>query len=246
MARGGGGVSNSAARMVASSVGSSVMEDTDIALTQGAIDVNSYFTRLKILWDEHREFQHIPYCRCGAMRAWLELQQQEHVIQFLMGLNDSYAQTRAQILMLDPLPRISKVFALVVQEERQRSITHGLPSVPNSLTIGNSGPSATVDAIAGNSKPKRKRPICSHCGIQGHTIDKCYKLHGYPPGYHKFRNKGRETPQVNQAISTNPLASPGSSLSSLTASQCQQLIALLSSQLHSSSSTATFSVKYSW
>lgn len=38
------------------------------------------------------------------------------------GLNESYAQVRAQVLMLDPLPMISKVFALVVQEERQRSI----------------------------------------------------------------------------------------------------------------------------
>lgn len=27
------------------------------------------------------------------------------------------------------------------------------------------------------------RPICSHCRIKGHVIDKCYKLHGYPPGY---------------------------------------------------------------
>ena len=49
-----------------------------------------------------------------------------------MGLNDSYAQIRAQILMLDPLPSISKVFALVVQEERQRSITHGFPYVLDS------------------------------------------------------------------------------------------------------------------
>ena len=28
------------------------------------------------------EFHHVPDCRCGAMRVWLELQQQEHVIQF--------------------------------------------------------------------------------------------------------------------------------------------------------------------
>lgn len=28
-----------------------------------------------------------------------------------------------------------------------------------------------------------KRPICTHCGFTGHVIERCYKLHGYPPGY---------------------------------------------------------------
>lgn len=51
----------------------------------------------------------------------LDYQKQEHVIQFLMGLNDSYAQIRAQIHMMEPLPLIKKVFLLVVQEERKRS-----------------------------------------------------------------------------------------------------------------------------
>ena len=52
----------------------------------------------------------------------MDYQQQEYVMQFLMGLNESYAGMRGQILMLDPLPSISKVFNLVVQEERQHSI----------------------------------------------------------------------------------------------------------------------------
>lgn len=28
-----------------------------------------------------------------------------------------------------------------------------------------------------------KRPTCTHYGFIGHTVDKCYKKHGYPPGY---------------------------------------------------------------
>lgn len=32
-----------------------------------------------------------------------------------------------------------------------------------------------------------QHPLCLHCGIKGHVVDKCYKLHGYPSGY-KFRN----------------------------------------------------------
>ena len=46
----------------------------------------------------------------------MDYQQQEYVMQFLTGLNESYASTRGQILMFDPLPHVAKVFNLVVQE----------------------------------------------------------------------------------------------------------------------------------
>ena len=35
---------------------------------------------------------------------------------------------------------------------------------------------------------KKDKGVCPHCGLIGHAVDKCYKLHGYPPGY-KFKNK---------------------------------------------------------
>ena len=75
-----------------------------MALNQGALDVNTYYTRHKILWDELEEFQPIPICHCRGMKTWMEYQQKECIIQFLMGLNDSYASTWGQILMMDPLP----------------------------------------------------------------------------------------------------------------------------------------------
>ena len=97
---------------------------------------------------------------------WLEYQQQENVIEFLMGLNDSYAQTRGQILMMEPLSPLSKVFSLVIQEEGQRSINNGISSLLEPLHLGNAG-SASVNAHTGNSasKGKHERPKCSHCGL---------------------------------------------------------------------------------
>lgn len=49
----------------------------------------------------------------------MEFHQQEYVLQFLMGLDNSYANIWGQILLSDLLAPINKVFFLIVQEERQ-------------------------------------------------------------------------------------------------------------------------------
>ncbi|KAL6348216.1 hypothetical protein AAG906_003082 [Vitis piasezkii] len=80
----------------------------------------------------------------------------------LLGLSKSFSST--QILMLHPLPPISKVFTLVVQEEHQRFITHGKSPLYDPLVVQDSNPPATIATTVGNSKSKRNRPL-SHCGI---------------------------------------------------------------------------------
>ena len=52
-------------------------------------------------------------CTCGN-------QESEYVLQFLMGLNDSFAHIHGPILLLDPLPSFTKVFSLILQDEEQR------------------------------------------------------------------------------------------------------------------------------
>ena len=45
-----------------------------------------------------------------------------------------------------------------------------------------------------------KRPQCVFCGKLGHTIDKCYKKHGYPPHYKRINQNLR---QINLVHSTD-------------------------------------------
>lgn len=45
---------------------------------------------------------------------------------------------------------------------------------------------------------RKDRLICSHCGFKGHTIHKCYKLHGYPPGYHGKNKASTMADQVSR------------------------------------------------
>jgi hypothetical protein len=33
------------------------------------------------------------------------------------------------------------------------------------------------------SNARKERPLCTHCGLYGHIVEKCYKLHGFPPGF---------------------------------------------------------------
>lgn len=37
-----------------------------------------------------------------------------------MGLDDKFTAVRGQVLLMEPLPSISKVFSLILQEKRQR------------------------------------------------------------------------------------------------------------------------------
>ena len=52
---------------------------------------------------------------------------------------------------------------------------------------------------SGSNFKGKDRPLCTHCGKLGHTMDKCYKLHGFPPGF-KFKNNKNATAHQ---VSTN-------------------------------------------
>ena len=80
----------------------------------------------------------------------------------------------------------------------------------------------------------KDRPVCTHCGKTGHTMDKCYKLHGFPLGF-MFKNKLAMAHQVSSGSSLE-FASPMHQFSTFTLEQCQKLLALFSA---SNSSLAT-------
>ncbi|XP_073020945.1 uncharacterized protein [Primulina eburnea] len=96
-----------------------------INLRQEQDSVSVYFTKLKTLWEELTSFR--PMCNCGkctceGVKKLDEYFHMDYTMAFLMGLNDSLAQVRSQILLIDPIPPINRVFSLIVQEERQRTL----------------------------------------------------------------------------------------------------------------------------
>ncbi|XP_057457155.1 uncharacterized protein LOC130748077 [Lotus japonicus] len=154
-----------------------------------------------------------------------------------------YSTVKTQILLMDPLPALNKVFSLVVQQERQIFGEQG--TLSQALAVAgrggrnfrnnnarNSGFNAAGRGSYGRGKGIK---ICSHCGIPGHTVDTCYKKHG-PPPHLKSTKQNQDHGYANAVYQNNnsdvekdesPKDEVQSHQTSFTAEQYQGLMALL-------------------
>ena len=144
--------------------------------------ITDFFTQLKALWDQLQNLSPFPSCTCGKCvcninKRLNDLQARESVMKFLMGLNETFSQVRTQVLLMDPIPSLSKVFSLLIQEETQRAVT--IPSIVkvDSIALVAKIPNLGNNFVGnGPSTKGKEKPICTHCGKTGHTADKCYRL----------------------------------------------------------------------
>ena len=66
-------------------------------ITQGDLFVTDHFTQLNALWDEIENYRALPCCTydsctCSINEKLTQYQLQDLVMQFLMGLNETYSQ----------------------------------------------------------------------------------------------------------------------------------------------------------
>jgi len=141
-------------------------------------------------------------------------------MQFLRGLNDQYSNIRSHVLLMDPLPPISKIFSYVVQQERQllgnvnfdtketlinavntSSCTHcGRLGHTKASCYRIHGFPFSTDTKVSKSITNRGGKVCTHCGRIGRTVEVCYRKHRFPPG-HKFSNNKNNV--VNRTVTGN-------------------------------------------
>ncbi|XP_019188795.1 PREDICTED: uncharacterized protein LOC109183034 [Ipomoea nil] len=181
-------------------------------ICQGDLSIGAYFAKLKALWDELQVIRPLPTCNCARRcdRGLLDKLQlhldSDNLSVFLRGLNDNYALVQSQIMMMKPLPSVDEAFLIVQQQERR--FNNGIGSSPQSTENLNAGSVFFSQTTGSNSGTKKfysngnKKPIFTYCGYTAHTVEKCYKKHGYPPGW-KPRNKS--VGSVNQVqMAQNP------------------------------------------
>ncbi|XP_075110420.1 uncharacterized protein LOC142181304 [Nicotiana tabacum] len=85
-------------------------------ISQGTDSISMYFTKLKELRAEYDAM--VP---STSLKEYADYLQRQRLLQFLSGLNDSYAQARRHILMKSVEPALNQAYALVVEDETQRN-----------------------------------------------------------------------------------------------------------------------------
>ncbi|WKA12939.1 hypothetical protein VitviT2T_030281 [Vitis vinifera] len=210
----------------------------DIAcLRQEQLSVSAYYTKLKGLWDELASYNVAAH---GAQ------QDQQKLMQFFMGLNESCSVIRGKILLMNPLPSVRQAYPFVSQEEKQRLLTstNAVAKSTASATMvvrsnskssttwkdgidrSNTGRMEPTDRPSGSQNFRvnrssqgqdgrpffdqdrrrmgsgRGRPQYSYYGDMGHWVQKCFQLHGYPPGHPKARMNLGSNSNQNKSFST--------------------------------------------
>ncbi|XP_055831009.1 uncharacterized protein LOC129900060 [Solanum dulcamara] len=93
------------------------------SLTQGTMTVTEYYTQLRGLWNEFNSIMPYPWCSYAESKRFQEHFEYQRLLEFLMGLNESYSAARGQILMQSPIPNLNKAYSLIVDHESQRNLT---------------------------------------------------------------------------------------------------------------------------
>ncbi|KAL5570625.1 hypothetical protein UlMin_027200 [Ulmus minor] len=178
-------------------------------LRQDQNSVSIYFTKLKTIWEELSNY--CPNCSCGKCSyGGVKHLNEHHQMEHIMKTNPSSDSNNSTGTM-----------AFAVKTEVVK--TGG----SNSQRFQNSNFNASKNQ-------KRDRPYCTHCKILGHTMDRCYKIHGYPPGY-KFKINNNSNAAAHQVSTSNDRpdqSSPfGSFVQNMSSNQYQQLMSLFSTHL---------------
>ncbi|GJU00145.1 hypothetical protein Tco_1110483 [Tanacetum coccineum] len=123
-------------------------------------------------------------------------------MQFLMGLDDIYQPVRSSILTREILPEAKDAFVIIYREESHM----GIPA----SSVKTEKPQASAFVSRSNDN-NRRRPnntngnwsnsnsnngnkgnydslLCKNCGLKGHTIERCFEIIGYPPGFKRNHN----------------------------------------------------------
>ena len=153
-----------------------------------------YYNKLKKVWDQLHVLEPLPECSCGVLlkcscgflKKIVERDQSNRLIQFVVGLNKSYDQAKINILSMDPLSPINRVYHMLPEIERQNVLAYSqslemsaLMSVTNSNNnFQNSRFSSKKDVE--DIKKNKLDIFCEHRKMKGHMKDQCLKPVGYP------------------------------------------------------------------
>ncbi|KAL2246098.1 UNVERIFIED_CONTAM: hypothetical protein Sindi_2878000 [Sesamum indicum] len=155
------------------------------SLSQGDMTISAYFTKLKKLWDELAHLDPLPNCSCDASKLLASQESSRQLIQFFMGLEDTYDHIRSQILLMEPLPTIGKAYSMLLRIEKQRQVHIAAPEdgAMNARISEGRRQFANQNREKGKGGLDKKSQYCDYCKRSGHTRSSCFKWTGFPEWY---------------------------------------------------------------
>ncbi|XP_021855858.2 uncharacterized protein [Spinacia oleracea] len=216
-------------------------------ISQGNKTVSEFFTEIKSIWDAIEEAHPMPYftcnnCTCNVTKKFFQRQQEKMVMQFMMKLTDQYATIRGNVLMVPELPKVSEAYRLFAQEERRQEVSHtNNSSKPVAFAAEkrrfggdnwnnrNKSQATGYQRTSANNKQGRTGAnyLCTNCQIPGHSIERCFKIIGYPPGFQYREHRTAALSHDNHSdVEPPPLPKPEAT-PTITVDQYQQLMSLL-------------------
>ncbi|GKB41792.1 retrovirus-related pol polyprotein from transposon TNT 1-94 [Tanacetum coccineum] len=158
--------------------------------------IMNYFGRLKKLWDELANYERLLVCKrydckCNITKELVKRQEEERVEQFVMGLEEeTYIMACSNVLATDPLPNVSKVYSIMIREEKLKNISGDRDVRSDAIAFV-----ARQNSKRGHTNDKEKA-LCGNYGKLGHETNGCFDIIGYPEWYiekygsDKTRGKG--------------------------------------------------------
>lgn len=126
------------------------------------------------------------------MRSTREFHLEDQIIQFVTCFNEKFSVVKTQIFLMDPLPNINRIYSMFIQEKSKNVpcslsllilfhlkrvlllLMHQIPKIPK-IRVG----------FITSNYPKKDGRLCTYCYKTSHTIDVCYRKHGFPPSFGK-------------------------------------------------------------
>ncbi|GJZ09610.1 ribonuclease H-like domain-containing protein [Tanacetum coccineum] len=121
-----------------------------------------------------------------------------------LPIYDVYAPIRSTLLTTNPLPTVKEAFSPLLRDESHRNIHCGSSGVKSNPSL-----------------------VCKHCNMNGHTLESCFELIGYPPNFKRRNNTSQNSNNVS--VSGKTVDSSAGVSYTLTSDQYKRMISLLDS-----------------
>lgn len=135
-------------------------------------------------------------CTCDVFAKMTELENEDRLTLFLVNLNSDYDAMKSQIMAQDPAPIVIKAYYTLLYAEKQRQISSSVPDAVAFFTIGHNqyNRGFKIESQGNNSEKREQRKtrgnekkLCLHCKLNGHSVEECFEIVGYPDWYHGKR-----------------------------------------------------------